>query len=113
VPGKLLAGLTAGSCALGQPDYELAYARQWVSVSKEYALLAAAACRILGLRQLQNATGRQFPASRCMAVSTGMKGVFVQVHNGDARYGIGHELVLSLKGQDEPTGVLAEHEGQA
>jgi hypothetical protein len=85
VPGKLLAGLTAGSYALGQPDYELAYARKWVLV-KEYALLAAAARRALALQLISaaaernwSAWGRQFPASRaCIAVMIGMKVIYVE-----------------------------------
>jgi hypothetical protein len=90
-------------------------------VSKEYALLAAAARRVLALQSTSaaaernwSAWGRQFPV-RCavMAVSTGMKVNYLQVNCADARDDIGHELVLSLMGQDEPSGALAEHEGQA
>jgi hypothetical protein len=122
-PGKLLAGLTAGS--LGQPDYELASIGKrrdwWASVSKEYPLLAAAARRVLALHPTSaaaernwSAWGRRFPANRAgMAVSTGMKANYVQVNNGDAHDGIDRELMLSLMGEDEPAGELAEHEGQA
>jgi hypothetical protein len=122
VPGKLLAGPTAGSS--GQPDYELASVGKrrdwWASVSKEYPLLAAAACRVLALHPSSaaaernwSAWGRQFPANRAgMAVSTSMKAIYVQVNNVDAHDGISRELMLSLKGKDEPAGELAEHEGQ-
>jgi hypothetical protein len=90
-------------------------------VSKEYPLLAAAARRVLALHPTSaaaernwSAWGRQFPANRAgMAVSTGMKAIYVQFNNGDAHGGIDRELVLSLMGEDEPAGELAEHEGQA
>jgi hypothetical protein len=84
VPGKLLADLTGGTCALDQLDYELAYASKWVSVSKEYALLAAAARHVAlqstsaAAERSWSARGRQFSASRAgMAVSTGMQAVHV------------------------------------
>jgi hypothetical protein len=71
---------------LGQPDNKLAYARKWVFVSKEYALLAAAARCALALQPISaaaernwSAWGRQFTASRVgVAVMIGMKVIYVE-----------------------------------
>jgi hypothetical protein len=89
VPGKLLAGL-----ATSEPDYARAAVEKrrdwWTSVSKEYPCLAAAARRVLALHATSAAAerswsdwGRQSPANRAgMAVSTGMKAIYVQVNHG-------------------------------
>jgi hypothetical protein len=92
VQGELLAGLTAASCALGQLEYELAYARKWVSVSKEHALRAAARkhavcspCNQFLL--LQNATDQLGGASFLRAALAWLyryKRLFPS-NNGDAR----------------------------
>jgi membrane-associated phospholipid phosphatase len=69
---------------LCQPDYELEYARKWVSVSKEYALLAAAARHVLAQQSTSAAAepigqpgGRNFPASHAAMVVVGMMVVYV------------------------------------
>jgi hypothetical protein len=66
--------------------------------------LAATACRVLALHATSaaaernwSAWGRQFPANRAgLAVSTGMKAIYVQVNNGRAHEDVDKELVLSL-----------------
>jgi hypothetical protein len=101
--GQLLASLLAS-----QPDYALPAIQKrhdwWASVSKQYPLVTATARRVLALHATSaaaernwSALGRQFPANRAdLAVSTGMKSIYVKVNDGRAHEDVDKELVLSL-----------------